>query len=260
MIRLVASDIDGTLLPHGQSRIDESFFDVIDRLEELGVFFAAVSGRQLPSQKMLFEKAADKIIFIAENGALVEYKGETLSETTMSPALVREIISDIQRTPGCEPIVSTKDTVYISRFADEFFRSREKEILYTTTITDDFLSKTEDVLKITACKYDGIGETASGFYKSWKKFASVTVSGYMYCDFMEKTVSKGNALGMVMEHIKVKPEECVAFGDNYNDISMLDKAEFTFAMKHADDEVRAHAMYETDDVERTVRKIFNLQR
>ena len=80
----------------------------------------------------------------------------------------------------------------------------------------------------------------------------------MYCDFMEKSVSKGNALGMVMDRLGVKPEECIAFGDNYNDISMLDRAEFTFAMKHADDEVRSHAMYETEDVEDTVRKIFNL--
>ena len=258
MRRLVASDIDGTLLPHGQSHISETFFEVIDELNDLGVYFAAASGRQLPSQKMLFKGAEEKIIFIAENGALVEYKGEVLSETTMSPALAREIISDIQKTPGCEPIISTKETVYISQFADDYFRSREKEILYTTTITDDFLSKTEDVLKVTACKFDGIGDTAAYFYNSWKRFASVTVSGFLYCDFMAKSVSKGNALGLVMDRLDIKPEECIAFGDNHNDISMLDKAEYTFAMKHADDEVRAHAMYETDDVEATVRKIFNI--
>lgn len=258
MIKLVASDIDGTLLPHGQSFIRESFFEVIHKLSDMGVYFAAASGRQLPSQKMLFESVTDKVIYIAENGALVEHKGETLWEKTMSPALAREIIADIQRTPGCEPIISTRDTVYISQFADDYFRSREKEILYTTTITDDFLSKTDGVLKVTACKYDGIGDTAAAFYKSWKKFASVTVSGFLYCDFMEKSVSKGNALGMVMDRLGLSPAECIAFGDNYNDISMLNRVGVTFAMKHADDEVRGHAMYETEDVEDTVRKIFNL--
>ena len=258
MIKLVASDIDGTLLPHGQSYISKSFFEVIRRLSNMGVYFAAASGRQLPSQKMLFEEVTDKVIYKAENGALVEHKGETLWEKTMSPALAREIIADIQRTPGCEPIISTRDTVYISQFADDYFRSREKEILYTTTITDDFLSKTDGVLKVTACKYDGIGDTAAAFYKSWKKFASVTVSGFLYCDFMEKSVSKGNAMGMVMERLGLDPGECIAFGDNHNDISMLDKVGVTFAMKHADDEVRGHAMYETEDVENTVRKIFNL--
>lgn len=258
MKKLVVSDIDGTLLPHGQSHISETFFEVIEELDKLGILFAAASGRQLPSQKMLFERALEKIIFIAENGALVEYKGKTLSEKTMSPSLAREIISDIQRTPGCEPIISTKETVYISQFADNYFRAREKEILYTTTITDDFLSKTDGVLKVTACKYDGIGDTAAYFYNSWKRFASVTVSGFLYCDFMEKSVSKGNALELVMEHLGIDPDECIAFGDNYNDISMLDKVRYTFAMKHADDEVRAHAMYETDDVEATIRKIYNI--
>ena len=258
MRRLVASDIDGTLLPHGQSFIAESFFEVIDKLNDMGVFFAAASGRQLPSQKMLFETVSDKIIFIAENGALVEYKGETLIEKTMSPALVREIVADIQRTPGCDPIISTRNTVYISQQADDYFRAREKEILYATEITDDFLSKTEGVLKVTACKYDGIGECAASFYKSWGKFAACTVSGFLYCDFMDRSVSKGNALGTVMEHFGLKPQDCIAFGDNYNDISMLDKAEYTFAMSHADDEVRSHAMYETKDVEATVRKIYNI--
>ncbi|MBS6776533.1 MAG: HAD hydrolase family protein [Butyricicoccus pullicaecorum] len=46
MIHLIASDIDGTLLQGGQTRLDPALFDVIERLEQHGIRFAAASGRQ----------------------------------------------------------------------------------------------------------------------------------------------------------------------------------------------------------------------
>ena len=71
MKRLIASDIDGTLLKDGQQTLDDIFFDLISTLHAQGVLFVAASGRQLASLKMLFEPVADDIVFIAENGAYV---------------------------------------------------------------------------------------------------------------------------------------------------------------------------------------------
>lgn len=258
MIKLVASDIDGTLLPIGHTHISQSFFDVIDELDRMGIIFVAASGRQIPSLHMLFEKVRDKIVFIAENGAYVEYRGETLHEQGMSHSLVKEIVADIKKTPGCEPIVSTKKTVYITEYADTFFRNREKEILYSTTVTDDFFNISDKVFKVTACNYDGIQPNARDFARSWEKFASVTVSGEMYFDFMDLSVSKGNALEIVMRHFDITSDNCMVFGDNYNDISMLKKTEHAFAMEHSDDTVKSHARYLTGNVEETIRKIYNV--
>ena len=258
MIKLVASDIDGTLLPYGQTHISQSFFEVINRLDSMGIIFVAASGRQIPSLHMLFEQVKDKIVFIAENGAYVEYKGETLHEAGMSHSLVKEIVADIKKTPGCEPIVSTKNTVYITKFADTFFRSREKEILYSTTVTDDFFNISEKVFKVTACNYDGILPNARDFAKSWEKFAYVTVSGEMYFDFMDLSVSKGNALELVMKHLGISADDCVVFGDNYNDIPMLRKTEHAFAMEHSDDTVKENARYLTENVEETIKRIYNI--
>ncbi len=258
MIKLVASDIDGTLLPIGHTHISQSFFEVINELDRMGIIFVAASGRQIPSLHMLFESVRDKVLFIAENGAYVEYKGETLHEAGMSHSLVKEIVADIEKTPDCEPIVSTKKTVYITKHAETFFRSREKEILYSTTVTDDFFNISDKVFKVTACNYEGILPNARTFAKTWEKFASVTVSGEMYFDFMDLSVSKGNALEKVMKLLNIGPDDCMVFGDNYNDISMLKKTENAFAMEHSDDTVKAYARYLTSDVEDTIRKIYNI--
>ena len=54
MIHLIASDIDGTLLQGGQTRLDPALFDVIERLEQHGIRFAAASGRQYTNLRRLF--------------------------------------------------------------------------------------------------------------------------------------------------------------------------------------------------------------
>ena len=55
MIKLVASDIDGTLLPEGTDKINPEIFEVILKLKEKGILFAAASGRHYCSISRLFE-------------------------------------------------------------------------------------------------------------------------------------------------------------------------------------------------------------
>ncbi len=70
MIRLVASDIDGTLLPYGEREIPQEVFAQIDRLWDRGILFCPTSGRQYTSMRRLFAPAADKLPFVCENGAV----------------------------------------------------------------------------------------------------------------------------------------------------------------------------------------------
>ena len=54
MIKLVATDIDGTLLQSGEREVPEAVFVQIDRLLKKGILFAAASGRQYSNLKNLF--------------------------------------------------------------------------------------------------------------------------------------------------------------------------------------------------------------
>ena len=70
MIKLVASDLDGTLLLHKAQSLPEEIFSLIRQLEELGIMFVAASGRQYPNMTKLFAPVASEISYISENGAL----------------------------------------------------------------------------------------------------------------------------------------------------------------------------------------------
>ena len=70
MIKLVASDIDGTLLTEEQTELNPKLYEIIRKLRQKNIYFVVASGRQLDSQKILFEPVADDISYISENGAI----------------------------------------------------------------------------------------------------------------------------------------------------------------------------------------------
>ena len=64
MIKLVASDLDGTLLLNGAQQLPEEIFPLIRELKKLGILFVAASGRQYPNMRRLFDPVADEMAFI----------------------------------------------------------------------------------------------------------------------------------------------------------------------------------------------------
>ena len=73
MIKLVASDLDGTLLMKGAQSLPEDIFPLIRQLKDLGILFIAASGRQYANMKDLFAPVADDMAFLSENGGLAVY-------------------------------------------------------------------------------------------------------------------------------------------------------------------------------------------
>lgn len=77
MIKLIASDIDGTLLPKGQKTIDEDTLRVVSEILDNGIEFCAISGRPRNSVMNLFAPVADRIWVISDNGTILWEKGRT---------------------------------------------------------------------------------------------------------------------------------------------------------------------------------------
>ena len=71
MIKLIVSDIDGTLVKDGTLDINPEYMDVIKKLTEKGIHFVACSGRQYSSEKQLFAPVKDIISYISDGGTLI---------------------------------------------------------------------------------------------------------------------------------------------------------------------------------------------
>jgi Cof subfamily protein (haloacid dehalogenase superfamily) len=72
------------------------------------------------------------------------------------------------------------------------------------------------------------------------------VSGHNWIDIMNKGIDKGHAIKILQEKFKISPENTMAFGDYYNDISMFKVAYHSYAMGNAPEDVKKSANFITE--------------
>ena len=92
MIKLVASDLDGTLLHNYQQTVPKEIYDTIKALHEKGIIFTAASGRQYANIRRLFAPLGFDIPYIAENGSMCVYKEEILATGLTPSKTIRHIL------------------------------------------------------------------------------------------------------------------------------------------------------------------------
>ena len=155
MIKLVASDLDGTLLLHKAQSLPEEIFSLIRQLEELGIMFVAASGRQYPNMTKLFAPVASEISYISENGALAVDHGEVLYQDSFDRKLAGEIISAILEKKDAEFTCSAKDYHYLmpktKRFHDHMLYEVKNECRFVNSMEE----MTAPIMKELAKEYAG---------------------------------------------------------------------------------------------------------
>ena len=257
MIKLIASDLDGTLLQNGAQELTPRAVELIHKITQKGIHFAAASGRQYDNERRVFQKIRDEISYIAENGSLCIHQGKVISRGVIPDDLVRRILDEIKKCPGFEIVVSKEDACYIEDNDKEFVNHIVNVMHNTTKIVDDVRDVEGPVLKIAIANM--ASHDLEGYLKHLREmFASeikVVTSGHVWIDFIVPDCNKGTALMKLMELFGVRPEECIAFGDQYNDVEMLEAAGISYAMANAVPGIAEHADYVTDSVEDVLEEI-----
>ncbi|HIU66860.1 MAG TPA: HAD family hydrolase [Candidatus Caccomorpha excrementavium] len=260
MIKLIATDLDGTLLQNGSQSLSEYTLELIRRVQESGILMTAASGRQYPNLCRLFSDASARMAFICENGSLVRYQGEDILKEPLPAPLCGELIEDIMNREGCEVLISGADTSYLMPKSASYVDRMQNIVKNHITIIQSPAEIKEDIIKISAYEDAGILEhSASYFVGRWKDRAACTVSGYGWLDFVGKGVNKGRALTALMDRLHILPDEAMAFGDNYNDLEMLSTVKYGFVMDNAPEEILAAYSLHTPSVEQVLRSLLNGQ-
>lgn len=248
MIKLIATDIDGTLVPDGSDKINPEIFEVIMKLKKQGIYFTAASGRQWKSIERLFFPVKDAIFYIAENGAYVGARGRELFTFPMKREDVYEIVKQVRQIPDCDVMVSGKDIIYIDSknpiFIDYLINGYHNEVEQV----EDLLSVKEEFIKVSIYHQGYQAYAAAGqiMEKHWGEKLKVVTAGREWLDIMEKEVNKGAALRVIQESLEITREETMVFGDNLNDLELLSMAEESYAIGNAREEVKKAAKYIAD--------------
>lgn len=234
MIRLIACDIDGTLLLNGASAIDPAIFAHIRRLREKGVLFCPASGRQYSSLRGLFQPMADELYYLCENGAAVfgpGCPGPVLGKTVMPWSRALELCREILALPRCEVMISGENTSYLCpKQADiiDHVRYFVGNRVATLGAPEDM---PEEILKVSAYCRDGAAGVEPLLAPRWLGEFTCAIGGEKWLDFA--LADKGIGLGQLCASLGLSADEVAAFGDNYNDLPMLRAVGMPYVMATA---------------------------
>lgn len=251
MIKLIVTDVDGTLIPDGMSKITPVYYETIRELKKMGILFGVASGRQYKSIQRLFQPVKDEIIYIAENGGFVLYQGEELLYRPLTKEDSEEVVKDTRKIPGGMCLYDTKYTSYYEKGGEEVYHLMKDEYQYDCKLVDDLLALEEPCVKYSVYLAEKIEEvTEKEFNPKWSKTHQVACGGTRFMDLTRMDVNKGIALKTVQQKLNICPEETIAFGDNSNDIDMLKQAKYSFAVGNAREEIKKIASYIADTNEK----------
>ena len=241
-IKFIAADMDGTLL-NEKGELDPQFFEIHKQLEKQGIIFAAASGRQYHSLVQTFSPLSEKLMFIAENGTLVMYKGRELYSCTIDKNAIDAIIAEARQIEGTYIVLCGKKSAYIETQEPHALEEVQK-YYHRCEYVSDLLSVEDDFIKVAICHFDG---TEKNVYPTIAdKFASdlkVVVSAKIWLDVMNAAASKGDAIKYLQDKFNFSFEQTMSFGDYFNDVEMLQASYHSYAVENAHEEVKAFARF-----------------
>ena len=241
MIKLVISDMDGTLL-RDDKYLNPEIFEVIHRMHRQGVVFVAASGRQYQSMRRRFAPVADQIYFVSDNGCRILYRGEELFYRPMETAVAQGILEQLRTEyPHCSAMLSSRKRAYTNSHRQEEYLS-SGGFRYDIEYREDLRTVDDpEIVKISFVEPEDAIATMNEMRRRYGKEAAVTFSGFHCIDFMARDINKGTALAFLQARLGIGRDETVAFGDNFNDLEMMAEAGTSYAMSHSPVGVRTAA-------------------
>ncbi len=253
MIKLIASDLDGTLLKNGVQELPPDIFPIIRELRQKGIHFVAASGRQYYNLRLLFKPVRDEIFYIAENGSLCICNDKILSKGLISRELGIRIFHAVREHGGCHCLLSCESACYTDSKDPEFIHHIRNVLRNDLRVVDRLENITEAFLKVAVCDFKGTEDIEPYFQGKFGKEIKITTSGLIWIDFIAPNADKGSALSHLASHLGIRADECMAFGDRYNDLEMLQFAGKSYAMSDAAPGLSEYTTDVTDSVEDVLR-------
>ncbi|PRY83667.1 Cof-type HAD-IIB family hydrolase [Alkalibacterium olivapovliticus] len=271
MIKLIVSDMDGTLL-NERMEIPTATVSLIKRAQERGIHFAVATGRDYPLAAPLLKEQMVLCPLIASNGAqYFDGSGRNLYNIGLEKKTVRDMLSICSKYDGLHEELMTSNGIYSNNidqreelvatmlsstnpdisFEEALEIAKDKIEEMDIKFVHDYSEVIDDnslvILKVAVHSMEGqnvLGPLKKELYDSISNLA-ITASSTKNLEINHLGAQKGLAVARLARDLGLKRDQVMTIGDNINDISMLEWAKYSVAMANGEDEVKAVANYET---------------
>lgn len=272
MIKLIATDMDGTLL-NAAHEISEENIQAIEYAQSQGITVVIATGRAFYEANTPVAQTDLKVPYICLNGAEVRDESFNISSTSNLNRELIDRITDILNRDNIYYQIYTNIGIYTENpqrdldiyidiaeragqkaDVDKIKAGIQKRIDNGTLKVVDNYDKIKDtpgeiVMKILAfdSDLDKIDRVSEELAQSGSLAVSSSSRGNI--EITHADAQKGIALQTIADRLQIDMSEVMAIGDNLNDISMLERAGYSVAMANATSEVKATAKFETESNE-----------
>lgn len=244
MIKFIATDMDGTLL-NSNKELSPEFYDVFEELKKREILFAAASGRQYYTLAKEFDKIKEDMLFIAENGTFVVYKGKELVVNGLDREVANELIRIGRTIENADVVLCGKNSAYVES-DDERFLGEVRKYYERCKIVEDLEKVDDTVLKVTMCDFNGSEKNSHKYFKKYENDLQVAIAGDIWLDITAGGVNKGVAIKEIQELLNIGFDETMVFGDYLNDLEMMKSAYYSYAMENAHEDLKKVSRFITE--------------
>lgn len=263
MIKLIASDLDGTLLypkrqftlVHGSNKRFVRYF------HQIGGQFVIASGRGLQFCQKIARSLKVPCHIVAYNGALVMADNEIIDESLVAQQDIRiidQMINEAQlklvRTllVKDQPIIakawklSFGEKLFTKLYALSNGRYTEKVVVGDELFEQTLANPETHIYKISLLYRTHQTEVIKPFFEKIKLRFGDHLRIVMVKNSIEINavgVSKGAKVELLARHLGISNEEVAVVGDDHNDVSMFEKFAHSFAMISAVNDIQEKATH-----------------
>lgn len=243
MIKLVVSDVDGTILTKGQTSVPDSIFKAIENLKSAGKKVAVASGRTYASLENLFAPVKKDLYFICCDGAVIVHNDKVLYCKQIG---VGDVIDVIKRPEyeNCGILLCTPKISYVIQGSEDFAITAETQSGEETFYVERLYDIKEPIVKIAVWSKDGNAEQLNFMPKSLR----VAYNVGEWCEYTSAISNKGLAVSDLQMRLYLTKFDTAAVGDGINDVEMMKKAKVTACANEAHEDLKAVCAYHTEDV------------
>lgn len=265
MIKLVASDLDGTIIDK-HNDIYKDNFKAISVLNSKNIPFVICTGKTYSIYKGLCSSFNASYGVFGNGTSIINLKtGEEIYNSLLNNLDVLNIVKIAKRS-NLHIHVYTKNQIITEEllYLDLRNYKLQKSNIYNNklefTIVPDllkYLSKKETFIsKIIISSTNSLEKVQEEIQnslnvcvlniKKYGKFKDKIINKeYEYLDIIPKNASKGNALQILGNYLNINKDEILAIGDNLNDLDMVEQAGIGVAVGNAYSELKQVANYTT---------------
>lgn len=262
--KLIALDIDGTLTNSKKEISPRTRYALLEAQSQ-GKTIVLASGRhpigiEHIAKDLMLDKN-DGYIMAFNGGKIISCStGRTVASKIFPLEYLNDIVTVLKESNITINTYDDKNIISDNKVND--YSYVERDILKTNmVVVDDFVSAVKfDINKILlAGEPDEIDKYKEILSMRYDGLLDVYKSAPYFLEIMPFGVSKGSMLPMLVDKLEIERDEVMAFGDNYNDMTMVGYAGFGVAMGNAEEDVKKIANYicdsnDQDGVAKTIEK------